>query len=412
MRLLHIALSINACELCTYIIFIISSLIIWSRCCRYFETILAARRLKVSIEKLDEYIEGSCKTLQSWLKSVHCHIKVKMGLIFDRIDACSKLREMHNDVYPNERKDETLCRHQSELKDDINDFLWKCHQKYGQLTTFAIIFHAGKIQPCFEKGFISDSNESPVVDGLQSWPAIFLRSNRCVVKNEKSGQLNLENHRRRNLHSLDEANVNSISSEKDGEVNVSRQEKKPHRRMITAQADLSSYIDRKTSFSMILDAVTDGGKATDIHFIESERQHEYWLASTEWPNFLWHSIVSLLTETKKYKTSKATTFRDVKPDDHLDIECRDSTTAFHYVRIAGYLWLMIMVREENLKRKHRTQSDEEIISFMDGLASKLRFQTLLNGEAVMRARSYAESHQGKDEEILETTERSIPCFFC
>ena len=392
-----------------YCVFVLICLFIYLN--RFYEAIIHTRKLKVTLERIDNEINVSSNTTLVWLRSIHTHVKLKMDLIFDRIQSCSVLSSEKYNLSTRESLNEQTFQQQSDVKNDIGEFLWKHHQKSRQLATFAIILDAGRTQPTFEKGFMVMTDQSQVVDGLRSWPAVFIRSNRCLMRNENDTQFLKQKNRRKNLHSIDESNMNSVSRQK-GDISVLIKEDRPHRRIMTAQADLASYVDRKTSLSMILDAVTDGGKTSDINIIESERHREYWLANSQWPNSMWHNLVSLLVEYRKTSCIKTTTFRDLKPDDQLDTQGCDSLTAYHFVRVAECMWLALMVREDNYKHKHKLQSDEEINYFMNEMAAKLRFGSLLRQEAIEKARYCAESYQGMDDDVVENDDRRASCFFC
>lgn len=301
----------------------------------------------------------------------------------------------------------------------IHDFMYRHHQKGGPLLTFALVYDAEQgSAPTYERGFMvenddDDDNSIEGADGLQSWPAIFLRSTRSLIK---SGD-DISPGRRKTLTSIREKEQLKGVDKKHWRSNS-------HGTASSIDSDDSRSIDfgythweHKSSFSIILEAVKDGGKGSDMQLLETGKEHEYWAAGRmEWPNSIWHNIVSLLIDGSRQSKAcdSPITHRDRSVDD-VSSECFGvESSAYHFVQLSSKIWLTVLVkekdRENSQRRKVRGMNDEDINNFITLIASKLTFDAMISVEAVVTARKSADSLQraGDDKE----TDPVRPCFFC
>jgi len=299
----------------------------------------------------------------------------------------------------------------------IHDFMYRHHQKGGPLLTFALVYDAEQgSAPTFERGFIvenDDDDSTEGVDGLQSWPAIFLRSTRGLMKST----VDVSPGRRKTLTSIGEKEPLMGLDKKHWRSNS-------HGTQSSIDSDDSKSTDfgythweHKSSFSIMLEAVKDGGKGSDIQLLETGKEHEYWAASRmEWPNSIWHNVVSLFVDASRQSEAFTVPFthRD-RSVDGVSRECSDvKSSAYHFVQLSSKIWLTVLVKEKNCensqRRKGRGMDDGDIHNFINLIASKLSFSAIVSAEAIVAARKSAESLQRDDDD--EQKEPNHPCFFC
>ena len=266
----------------------------------------------------------------------------------------------------------------------------KILQKGGRNLTFAIVFDAGKVQPTFEDGFKVESDTTNAVDGLRSWPAIFIRSTRSLSRDTESNHSQRSKGRNK-FHSRNEKKVPKFRDRTQG---------------IGLRRNMLAQLERDTSFSYIFDAVTGGGKSSGLQLLESKRHDEYFLPSNQWPNSVWHIVVSMLTDMRQIIGQKTLTFNELAFDRNIG---SDLTTTYHLNRISDCMYMVALSCDDKnqSRRKNRGQSEEDILLFMNATALQLSFMAPFSKETIEKAKFNA-----KEDDDINLPKKPFRCLFC
>ena len=408
------------------------------------------KKLQVTLDPASPFYASPPSALQLWLLSILTSLLSNMSVYFDRIDTLSLIvNKFNKDTIPKNNnsfstkalyKDNSSDLEQikeTEISDKsvdhdskILNFLEKLESKGIPPVAIAIVFDAEVgSQPHFEQGFIcpnrigSNQNyaaqfyelhslvSNEVVDGLRSWPAIYLRST------AHSTFSNGAPIRGKDLKKPSCAKLSHLSTSPsfDGSLNKARNH-------AASFLSFKSYQGRK-NFS---NDVKEKEESKNV-LLPLVKYSEYWPSSGNkiWPHYEWPSMISLLQESASaYDRNKITnrrhhltygqavTDRNFMPQQHdfldsvvsssLDVpvsqnvlssseimcRCRLPSTR-HYIRLSSRIWIVAIVKEDEEKKyrkKLKGSLDEEICSFLNEIAPDISIHAPMSIRSINQAR--------------------------